>query len=84
MKDIPLTDHSDEVSRGMVDFRFGPGGVKALTQDQIARITSLREHARLLARHVLADVPPSWERDKALEDIDNALSWAARSISRNG
>lgn len=84
MKGIKLDDHSDEVSRSMIDHRFGPSGVPSLSLDQVSRITSLREHARLFARHVLASVPASWERDKAIEDIDNACSWAVRGISRNG
>jgi hypothetical protein len=67
----------------MVDHRFGPSGTPALDADQVHRIEALREGARLYARHVIASCPPSYERDKALESIDNAQSWAARGVARN-
>jgi len=78
-----MTDHSDPVSRGDVDHRFGPSGVPPMNDEQIRRIGSIREHARLFARHVLADAPPSWERDEAIRSIDDACSYAARAVSRH-
>ena len=80
---LPLTDHSDKVAQAAVDHRFGPSGIPELDGDQIARITSLREHSRLFARHIVSACPPSFERDQALVSLDNACSWGARSISRN-
>jgi hypothetical protein len=78
----PTPDHSDEVTKSIVDHRFGDSGVPTLSDEQVARIRSLREHARLFARHVVSSVPNSWEREKALEEIDNALSWGVKGISR--
>lgn len=59
----PIIDYSDEVVRGDIDHRFGPSGAPPLSSEQQERITALREHARLYARHVAMSCPPSWERD---------------------
>lgn len=75
-------DFSDPVLDSMIDHRFGPSSVK-LTDDQVARIVSLRDGMRLLARHIASLCPPSWERDKALEALDESHSWTAKSIARN-
>lgn len=73
---------SDPVLDGMLDHRFGPSSVK-LDDDQVRRICSMRDGMRILARHIAALCPPSWERDKALEALDEAHSWTAKSIARN-
>lgn len=78
-----MTDYSDPVSRSDIDHRLGKSGAPALTDEQANRITTLRESARLHARHVLSQCPPSWERDEALHAIDNAASYAARAIARH-
>lgn len=78
-----MTDYSDELWRETVDHRFGNSSAEPLTKDQEVRIRALREGARLFARHVIASVPPSWEREEAIRAIDNANSWAARAIVRN-
>lgn len=78
-----MTDHSDPVSRADVDFRFGPASAQPLDDEQVARCRALREGGRLFARHVLASCPCSWERDEAIKAIDNATSFAVRSISRH-
>ncbi len=81
---IPVTtDHSDPVSRGVIDHRFGPSGIPQFTPEQLERAKSLRENARLLARHILSACPCSWERDRAIEAVDDACSWASRAIARN-
>lgn len=79
---VPPTDYSDEVSKGLVDHRFGDSGVPALSEEQVVRIKSIREHARLFARHIVSSIPPSWEQDEALKSLDNSLSWAVKAISR--
>lgn len=78
-----MVDYSDPVSKGMVDHRLGDSGVGDLEPEQKQRIRALRESGRLFSRHVVASCPPSHERDKALDAIDEATSWAARSIARN-
>jgi len=78
-----MLDYSDPVARAMVDHRFGVSGAPMLDLEQQNRIASVRESARLMARHVVSTCPPSYERDEALTAIDNAASWAARSIARN-
>jgi hypothetical protein len=78
-----MTDYSDRVSEMAMDYRFGPGTGAALSDEQVKRLLSLREHCRLMARHVLQHVPPSWERDEALKGIDETMSWSARAISRH-
>lgn len=80
---IRLVDNSDPVSRGDVDHRFGLSGMPTLTPEQIKRLQSIREHLRLLARHVLADCPNSWEREEAVKALDETYSWAAKAISRH-
>lgn len=76
-------DYSDPVSRGDIDHRLGNSGCPVLNEDQASRIRTLRESARLFARHVLSSTPPSWERDEALHAIDNAASYVARAIARH-
>lgn len=76
-------DYSDPVQNELIDHRLGPGGVGNLNDEQIRRIASLRESARLFARHVASACPNSYERDNAILEIDNAASWAARAIARH-
>jgi hypothetical protein len=78
-----MTDYSDPVSRSDIDHRLGQSGTPNLTPEQQKRISSIRESARLFARHILESAPPSWEKDEALHAIDNAASYAARSIARH-
>lgn len=78
-----MIDHSDPVAVAAVSHRFGPGGAPPLNDEQVKRCVSIRESCRLLAMHLLHSVPPSWERDKALEHLDDTCSYAVRSISRN-
>ena len=79
---VASSDHSDPVLDSLLDHRFGPSSV-TLSDDQVRRIVSLRDGARLFARHIAALCPPSWEREKALEALDEAHSWIAKSIARN-
>lgn len=76
-------DYSDPVQNELIDHRLGNGAIGQLTDEQVRRIAGLRESARLFARHVASSCPNSYERDNALQDIDNAASWAARAISRH-
>jgi hypothetical protein len=81
---MPRTvDYSDKVEEAIVDHRYSAGSGAPLSDDQVKRVLSLREHSRLLARHVLQHVPPSWERDEALKAVDECMSWSARAITRH-
>lgn len=76
-------DYSDPLQEALIDHRLGPGSIGQLSDEQVRRISDLRESARLFARHVAVACPNSYERDNAIQDIDNAASWAARAIARH-
>ncbi len=78
-----MSDYSDRVSESWVDHRFGKGTAVTPSEDAAGRILSIREGGRILARQLIAQVPPSFERDQALAHLDDAVSCAARGIVRN-
>lgn len=80
---FPPVDYSDDVVNGDIDHRLGSSGVSPMDDEQVRRVQSIREVGRQMSRHLARTCPNSWEREKALEHVDDAVSWAVRAISRH-
>ena len=76
----PAPEYDDVVERAIVDHRYA---VVVVSDLQRLRLSSLREGARLLSRHIIRTCPASWERDEALKAIDIALGFAQRAVERH-
>lgn len=76
----PKVEYRDQVSESAIDERFR---LRTMTEEQEERLGSLHRHFHLLCRHVLSSCPPSYERDAALQRLDEACGHAKRSIYRH-
>jgi len=73
-----LEGYDDAIERDAIDCRFRPKD--RLTGPQFERIVSLREGARLFARHLSKLCPPSWDKEEALRLINSAMLHAEAAI----
>ena len=53
-------------------------------ENQPAKYTRLRDHAKELAYHIVEDTPTSREQSLALTHLEDAVFWANAAIARHG
>lgn len=76
----PRVAYQDPTAESVIDERFR---LRNMTEEQNERLEELRRHFHLICRHVIRACPPSYERDAALQRLDEASFHAWRAIYRN-